>query len=85
VTDPLNQLAASGFNKLFRGSGGALDGLFAGIRKLIPCAEGGSFMVSRPGGTDSQLVAFKPNERVSIETQEQQRNAAGSRSIRALR
>lgn len=42
-------------------------------------ASGGSFMVGGTGGTDSQLVAFKasPDERVTIQTPEQQRASGG--------
>lgn len=46
-------------------------------------ATGGSFMVGGQGGTDSQLVAFRasPDERVTIETPEQQRSGRGNVTI----
>lgn len=46
-------------------------------------ATGGSFMVGGHGGTDSQLVAFRasPNERVTIQTPDQQRGAAGTLTV----
>lgn len=45
-------------------------------------ATGGSFMVGGHGGTDSQPVQFmaSPNERVTIETPEQQRSSSGGGS-----
>lgn len=48
--------------------------------KIFGFASGGSFMVGGSGGTDSQLVAFKasPNERVTVETPEQQRASSGA-------
>jgi hypothetical protein len=67
VTEPL---AEAGTN-LFKG----LD-----FGKLFGFAAGGSFQVGGSGGTDSQLVAFKasPNERVTVETPEQQRRGGGN-------
>lgn len=47
--------------------------------KLQGFATGGSFMVGGQGGTDSQTVAFRasPDERVTIETPEQQKRRNG--------
>jgi hypothetical protein len=52
-------------------------------RALHHFATGGSFMVGGSGGTDSQLVAFKasPDERVTIETPEQQRRGSPTINI----
>lgn len=46
-------------------------------------ATGGSFLVGGSGGTDSQIVAFRasPDERVTIETPEQQRSNGGGVTI----
>ena len=46
-------------------------------------ATGGSFMVGGNGGTDSQLVKFKasPDERVTIETPDQQRAGRGNVTV----
>lgn len=65
VTDPLGRAAGSVLEKT--------------LAKLFNFADGGSFMVGGSGGTDSQLVAFKasPNERVTIETPDQQRSGRG--------
>lgn len=51
-----------------------------GIPYTYGFAGGGSFMVGGAGGTDSQDVHFRasPNERVTIETPEQQRNQGTS-------
>lgn len=62
-------------------SGGNLSENVIGklIGSLLGFATGGSFTVGGSGGTDSQLVAFRasPNERVTIETPQQQRSGAG--------
>ena len=70
VTEPL----ANAIGKSFGSSSGS-GGVFDSISKFFGFASGGSFNVGGSGGTDSQLVAFKasPNERVTIETPEQQR------------
>lgn len=67
VTKPLAQAGTKLFDNLNLG-------------KIFGFATGGSFQVGGSGGTDSQLVAFKasPNERVTIETPEQQRQGRGA-------
>lgn len=62
------------------GGGGFMGALFSGLGNLFGFATGGSFEVGGQGGTDSQLVAFKasPNERVTVETPEQQRSRQDS-------
>lgn len=79
--------SSGGAVQMFGGSSGAgifsgLGGLFGGgegggLGKLFGFADGGSFRVGGSGGTDSQLVAFRasPNERVTVETPEQQRGS----------
>jgi hypothetical protein len=60
------------------GGRGAFLGSFAS--GLQGFAHGGQFMVGGSGGTDSQLVAFRasPNERVTVETPQQQRQGTAS-------
>jgi len=61
-------------------AGPGTDPNITGDPGLSKLAHGGSFLVGGSGGTDSQLVGFRatPNERVSVETPEQQReNQAG--------
>jgi hypothetical protein len=56
---------------------------FGGIKSRLPgFATGGSFMVGGNGGTDKNLVAFRASrdERVTIETPDQQRHGGGSNS-----
>lgn len=74
--------AAAGGGAITAGAGASLAGSGAALGSLdglMGFATGGSFGVGGVGGTDSQLVAFRatPNERVTIETPEQQRNNAG--------
>ena len=74
------------FDGLGGGSGGGLfDGLVSGIGGLLGFQNGGSFNVGGSGGTDSQVVAFRasPNERVSIQTPEQQAASGGGVVINA--
>jgi tape measure domain-containing protein len=79
-----NQLIGSLFKNMFGGIGGGAaggggGGFFSNIfGGLFGKAHGGSFDVGGSGGTDSQLVAFKasPDERVTVQTPEQQRAAA---------
>lgn len=85
VTEPAGAAIAKLFNGGSPSSGGSGSGDIVGtlgdlIRKTLGFASGGSFMVGGSGGTDSQMVAFRasPNERVTIETPEQQRRAGGS-------
>ena len=56
-------------------SGGGSSGFLGGLFSIFGFANGGSFMVGGSGGVDSQLVAFaaSPNERVTVETPDQQR------------
>jgi hypothetical protein len=64
-------------------AGGSSGGVNVGGMSLGPprlkFARGGSFMVGGPGGTDSQHVEFmaSPEERVTVETPEQQRAGRG--------
>lgn len=54
------------------------------IKNPIPgFATGGSFNVGGSGGTDSQLVSFRasPNERVTIQTPQQQKNKGGVTNV----
>jgi len=85
VTEPAGAAIAKLLNGGSSSSGGSVSGGIVGtlgdmIRKTLGFASGGSFMVGGSGGTDSQMVAFRasPNERVTIETPEQQRRAGGS-------
>jgi tryptophan 2,3-dioxygenase len=66
VTEPLAQAGKNLFGKI-------------DFSNIFAFAGGGSFQVGGSGGTDSQLVAFRatPNERVTIETPEQQRSGSG--------
>ena len=82
-------IAKSIFGSATSGLGGLIGSIFGGGSSVpigldegvaIPAfATGGSFTVGGSGGTDSQLVAFRasPNERVTIETPQQQRSGAG--------
>lgn len=65
------------------GAGGGLGSTLLGIgASLFGFANGGQFDVGGTGGVDSQIVAFKasPNERVSVETPQQQK-ANGGREL----
>ncbi len=62
----------------------ALSSGLAAVTAALPgFATGGSFMVGGSGGTDSQLVGFRatPNERVTVETPNQQRRGKGGVNI----
>lgn len=86
ITDLSVQLARlaaqKGFAALFGGgaqpasAGGGFGGFFGG---LFGFQQGGSFTVGGRGGSDSQLVAFRatPGERVSVDTGDSPRGAAG--------
>lgn len=65
------------------GLGGKVSSGWSSFTSLFGFAEGGSFMVGGNGGVDSQLVQFKasPNERVTIETPEQQSRVGRVRDI----
>jgi tape measure domain-containing protein len=65
---------------LFGGGGGAFP---ANTGQLTGFQTGGSFSVGGSGGPDSQLVAFKasPNERVTVETPQQQANGGGGQTV----
>lgn len=59
------------------------DALGNYVGDLKGFATGGSFLVGGAGGTDSQLVSFRatPDERVTIETPEQQRGGRGNVTV----
>lgn len=85
------QMALTGIATGIGGKTGAfLGGMFGVSSTGFPGkAHGGSWLVGGDGGTDSQLVAFRasPNERVTVETPEQQRTGAlrgGGSGERAL-
>lgn len=66
------------------GAGGGIASTLIGIgASLFGFAKGGSFDVGGTGGIDSQIVAFKasPNERVSVETPQQQRANGGGQAV----
>jgi len=68
VTEPLGKAASKVLDK---------------VLGTLGFAQGGSFVVGGGGGTDSQLVAFRatPNERVTIETPEQQARSRGANTF----
>jgi len=77
VTEPL---AAALIGSKDKPGSGLISAGLDKLGSLFKFAGGGSFAVGGAGGTDSQLVAFKasPNERVTIETPEQQRRSGGA-------
>jgi len=70
-------------SNLFNGGGGAgtassgILSMFSDIGSFLGFKDGADFQVGGVGGADSQLIAFRasPDERVTVQTPEQQRRA----------
>jgi hypothetical protein len=75
------QAAAGAGQAAAAGGGGILSSIIGGIGHIFGLADGGQFKVGGPAGIDRNLAVMKltRNERVTVETEAQQRAGGGRR------